>query len=196
MNDHIVQTITDLEKKVVEYEGHAIRVKTTINELCAMAGLAPRYAASALEKSGGGGFTIRSDQFHARPVATIVREYLEMRKRADVGPATTDEIFSALAEGGYEFQTKNEQVARISLNNALTKNPVFYKLPNKKWGLLEWYPKAKQRDDDEEDVLKATTKPDSVMLKVGELPAVKIGEHSATPSPLPPLRTPPPRTKL
>lgn len=148
MNDHIIETIADLEKKVQEYEGHALRVKTTINELCVMAGLQPRYEAAALEKSGGG-FSIRSDQFHARPLATIVREYLEMRKRADIGPATTDEIFDALAEGGYEFKTKTEQIARISLNNALTKNPIFYKLPNKRWGLLEWYPKAKQRDDDD-----------------------------------------------
>jgi hypothetical protein len=151
MNDHIVQTITDLEKKVAEYEGHAIRVKTTINELCVMAGLPARYTAASLEKSSGSGFTIRSDQFHARPVATIVREYLEMRKRADIGPATMEEIFDALAQGGYESQAKEERIARIALYNALTKNPVFYKLPNKRWGLLEWYPKAKQRDDESED---------------------------------------------
>lgn len=159
MNDHIVQTITDLEKKVAEYEGHALRVKTTINELCVMAGLPPRYAAAQLEKSAGGGMSIRSDQFHARPVATIVREYLEMRKRSDMGPATLEEIYDAMAQGGYEFQTKSEQIARISLSNALTKNTVFYKLPNKRWGLLEWYPKAKQRDDGDEDDGAAAKKP-------------------------------------
>src|SRR6185437_11622064 len=113
MSDHIIQTIADLEKKVKEYEDHALRVKTTINELCAMAGLPPRYAAAALQTAAkGGALTIRSDQFHARPVATIVREYLDMRKGADIGPATTEEIFDALAEGGYEFKTKNEQIAR------------------------------------------------------------------------------------
>ena len=128
-----------------------------------MAGLPPRYAESALEKSSGSGFTIRSDQFHARPVATIVREYLEMRKRADIGPATLDEIFDALAQGGYESHAKDEQTARISLNNALTKNPVFYKLPNKRWGLLAWYPKAKQRDNSEDETTEETGKSQPVV---------------------------------
>src|ERR1043165_1983979 len=113
MTDHIVQTISDLEKKVAEYEAHALRVKTTINELCEMAGLSPRYASAELQKSSRGGFAIRSDQFHARPQATVVREYLELRKRADLGPATVDEIFDALAQGGYKFNTKTEQIARI-----------------------------------------------------------------------------------
>jgi hypothetical protein len=179
MNDHIVQTITDLEKKVAEYEGHALRVKTTINELCVMADLPPRYAAAALEKSSGGGFAIRSDQFHARPLATIVREYLDMRKRADIGPATLEEIFDALAQGGYESQAKDERIARIALNNALTKNPVFYKLPNKRWGLLEWYPKAKQRDEGGDDEVKA--QPKSTLTE-------SIEEIKATFS-----QTPPPR---
>jgi hypothetical protein len=143
MSTHIIQTIADLEKKVQEYEASSARVKATINDLCSMAGIPIKYAHSAFEKANTGTVMIRSDQFHARPVATIVREYLELRKRADLGPATIDEIFNALAEGGYEFKTKSDAIARISLNNALTKNPIFYKLPNKRWGLLEWYPKAK-----------------------------------------------------
>lgn len=192
MNDHIVQTITDLEKKVAEYEGHALRVKTTINELCVMAGLPPRYAAAALEKSSGGGFTIRSDQFHARPLATIIREYLEMRKRADLGPATTEEIFDALAQGGYESQAKDERIARIALNGALTKNPVFYKLPNKRWGLLEWYPKAKQRDDDEDETAVGSEQArENKEKREREEAAQKSAEESAVPKlpvrrPLPP----------
>jgi hypothetical protein len=157
MSDHIKQTIADLERKVQEYEAHSLRVKTTINELCAMADLPPRYAEAELNKTHGAGFVIRSDQFHARPLATIVREYLEMRKRADLGPASTEEIYAALAEGGYAFNTKTEQIARISLNNAINKNPIFYKLPNKKWGLLEWYPKAKRNDDDSEDASEVGT---------------------------------------
>jgi hypothetical protein len=150
MSDHIVQTISDLEKKVQEYESNALRVKTTINELCSMAGIPKRYASGDLEPTGGG-FNIRSDQFHARPLATIVREYLEMRKRVDLGPATVDEIFDALAQGGYESGAKTDAIAKISLNNSINKNPIFYKLPNKRWGLLEWYPKAKQRQTEEDD---------------------------------------------
>jgi hypothetical protein len=144
MSDHIIQTISDLENKVREYESNALRVKVTINELCGMAGIPKRYNAGDLELSGGG-FKIRSDQFHGRPLATIVREYLEMRKRADLGPATLDEIFAALAQGGYESDCKTDAIAKTSLYNSINKNAVFYKLPNKAWGLLEWYPNAKKR---------------------------------------------------
>jgi DNA-directed RNA polymerase delta subunit len=144
MSEHIIQTISDLEKKVQEYESNALRVKTTINELCGMAGIPKRYNAGDLELPGVG-FKIRSDQFHARPLATIVREYLEMRKRADLGPATLDDIFGALAQGGYESDCKTEAIAKTSLYNSISKNSNFYKLPNKQWGLAEWYPNAKKK---------------------------------------------------
>ena len=150
--DHIVKTIADLEKKVAEHEADALRLKTTINELCSMAGLQPRYAASALQTNGARSYVIRSDQFHGRPTATCVREYLEMRKRADLGPASLNEIFDALLEGGYEFNTKSDQVSRVSLNNQISKNPIFYRLPNKQWGLLEWYPKARPQRPPQQQV--------------------------------------------
>jgi hypothetical protein len=47
-------------------------------------------------------------------------------------------IFSMKWSSENEFQTKSDQIARSSLTNALTQNPVFDKLPNKRWGLLEW----------------------------------------------------------
>jgi DNA-directed RNA polymerase delta subunit len=156
-------TIADLEKMVAEHEASAVRVKAIINELCAKSNLPPRYPASELQQSSGSVFNIRGDQFHGRPLATCVREYLEMRRRSDLGPATTNEIFDALAQGGYEFGAKNEQIARVSTYNSINKNPVFYKLPSKKWGLREWYPNAKQQDHEEEEVDESTdtVKPDA-----------------------------------
>jgi len=109
-----------------------------------MAGIPRRYSVGDLEASTSS-FNIRSDQFHGRPLATIVREYLDMRKRADLGPASLDDIFSALAQGGYESECKTEAIAKTSLYNSISKNPAFYKLPNKQWGLLEWYPNAKKK---------------------------------------------------
>jgi DNA-directed RNA polymerase delta subunit len=140
-------TIADLEKMVAEHEASAIRVKTIINELCIKGGLPPRYAPTELQQATSGSFSIRSDQFHGRPLATCVREYLEMRRRADLGPASSNEIFDALTQGGYETGAKNEQIARVSMYNSVNKNPAFYKLPNKKWGLREWYPNAKHQAD-------------------------------------------------
>src|ERR1039458_1348169 len=107
-------TIADLEKMVSEHESAAIRVKTIINELSIKAGLPARYSPSELHQATGGAFNIRSDQFHGRPLATCVREYLDMRRQSNLGPATTVEIYDALAQGGYEFGAKNEQVSRVS----------------------------------------------------------------------------------
>ncbi len=136
---------------VADHEDSAVRLKTIINELCAKGGLPPRYGPSELERSSGASFDFRSDQFHARPLATCVREYLDIRRRANMGPATTNEIFDALAKGGYEFGAKNEQIARVSMYNSVNKNPAFYKLPNKKWGLREWYPNAKHQSEGEHE---------------------------------------------
>jgi DNA-directed RNA polymerase delta subunit len=65
-----------------------------------------------------------------------------MRRAADMGPATINEIFDSLVEGAYEVGAKNTQIAKVSLYNSLGKNPSFYKLPNKQWGLRAWYPNA------------------------------------------------------
>jgi len=142
-------TISDLEKMVAEHEASALRVKTIINELCVKSGLPLRYAPERLHHSNGISQNIRSDQFHARPLATCVREILEIRRRANTGPASNNEIFDTLVQGGYEFNTKTDAVAHVSLYNSMNKNPVFYKLPNKKWGLREWYPNAKQQPESE-----------------------------------------------
>ncbi len=144
-------TIADLEKMVADHEASAIRLKSLVNEFCAKAGLPPRYAPSELQSVAGGVFSIRDDQFHGRPLATCVREYLEARRRANMGPASSNEIFDALAKGGYAFGAKNEQIARVSTYNSINKNPVFYKLPNKKWGLREWYPTAQNASENGEE---------------------------------------------
>jgi hypothetical protein len=67
-----------------------------------------------------------------------------MRRQQDLGAAQVAEIYEALIKGGYQFQAKNDEVARQSLRNSLAKNTVtFHKLPNGRFGLLSWYPNAK-----------------------------------------------------
>ncbi len=151
-------TIADLEKMVADHEASAARVKAIINELCAKSGLAARYEPSELEHHSGGVFKIRSDQFHGRPLATCVKELLEMRRAADMGPATVNEIFDTLVTGAYEVGAKNTQIARVSLYNSLSKNPAFYKLPNKQWGLRAWYPNAEVESDDGDDKPKKSSR--------------------------------------
>ena len=87
---------------------------------------------------------IRPDQFYGQPLASAVRTILEMRKQQDLGAATVKEIFEALTMGGYQFNTKNDEVAVASLRNSLSKNTVtFHKLPNGRFGMLNWYPNAR-----------------------------------------------------
>ena len=68
-----------------------------------------------------------------------------MRRQQNLGAASNGEIYSALVAGGYQFNTKSEDVAHASLRNSLAKNTVtFHKLPNGRFGLLSWYPKAQK----------------------------------------------------
>jgi hypothetical protein len=179
-------TIADLEQMVAEHEASAARVKTIINELCIKSGLPVRYAPSELERRSAGAFKIRSDQFHGRPLATCVRELLEARRSAGMGPPTTNEIFDSLVEGAYEVGAKNAQVGRVSLYNSLTKNPAFYKLPNKTWGLREWYPTAANTSNGDDKVKKSgakkrqkTKKPEKAATTVSATQPAAPAEQSA-----------------
>jgi hypothetical protein len=87
-------------------------------------------------------------------MGTAAREYLEMRKARNLGPARPKEIHRAMVDGGFQFDTKDETVAMVSLRAMLRKNTVmFHKLPNGSYGLKSWYPHArpsKVGDDDTE----------------------------------------------
>lgn len=90
--------------------------------------------------------SIRSDQFYGQPLAAAIRTILEMRRKQERGPATVNEIYGALIEGGFAFDTRNDENAKRGLRVSLTKNSVtFHKLPNGKYGLLDWYPGAKTK---------------------------------------------------
>src|SRR6185312_9267671 len=115
------------------------------------AGLTPRYAEVTSASASIGLTQIKSDTFYGKKMQTAAREFLEMRKRADLSAAKPREIFDALKAGGFEFDTKDETTALISLRGALRKNSTtFHKLPNGEYGLRIWYPNAKaSRQDDE-----------------------------------------------
>lgn len=68
-----------------------------------------------------------------------------MRRAQNLGAATNREIYDLLVTGGYEFDTKSEDIAQKSLRNSLAKNTaLFHKLPNGQFGLLSWYPNVKK----------------------------------------------------
>ena len=148
MAEQIKSAIAVLQTELKEQEQQVIETKKLINSLCKRSGMPPMYADAELNASGGVPLTIRSDQFYGQPLAPSIREILQMRRALNRGPATVNEIYDALHEGGFKFETKNLDNAKRGLRISLMKNTaVFHKLPNGQFGLLEWYPNVKARKD-------------------------------------------------
>src|SRR5690348_16312573 len=145
MSDHLKQTIADLQAKLADQESTVMKTKSLINQLAEMAGMGVIYNDSDLQPAQTSSLSIRSDQFYGQPQATCVRQILEMRKALNQGPATVNEIFADLQQGGFLFETKNDDNAKRGLRISISKNTaLFHKLPNGRIGLLAWYPNAKQ----------------------------------------------------
>jgi hypothetical protein len=143
MSKTVDQVISDLAAEITADEASLRKKKETVNTLCGAVNRPPAYA---LESATTALPTqIRSDQFYGQPLAGSVRTILEMRRAQNLGAATNREIFDSLTAGGYEFDTKNDDVAQKSLRNSLAKNTaLFHKLPNGQFGLLSWYPNVKK----------------------------------------------------
>lgn len=153
MSDDVLSVVGKIESQIVGLEEQITHKKRMVNDLLSLAGQQPRYGDVELEQRHGGGITIRSDQFHGQPLATAVRNYLEVRRAANFGPAKVTEIYDALVEGGYVFETKNAANAKRGLRISLTKNPAFYRLPGPAgaYGLRKWYPTAMKRGETKEE---------------------------------------------
>ena len=146
MNDEIIITIESLTRRVAAKEEEANKLKKLVNELCAEAGIAAKYA--KVTESGAVNTSIRSDQFYGVTITAAIRNYLEQRKAAGLGAAGLNEIYSAVRDGGYKFESKNENNAKVSVGNTLRKSSsIFHRLPNGQYGLLEWYPSAKAKPE-------------------------------------------------
>lgn len=144
MDEGLSQAVALLEAQLKKQERAALDTKRAVNAIYMAAGESPRYSDSDLGESTGPSLAIRSDQFYGQPLAASIREVLEMRRALKQGPATVNELYEALLQGGFKFDTKNEDNSKRGLRISLTKNTVtFHKLPNGKFGLLEWYPNAK-----------------------------------------------------
>jgi hypothetical protein len=163
MSKTVDQVISELAAEITTDEASLRKKKETVNTLCGAVGRPPAYAlentATALPTQ------IRSDQFYGQPLAGSVRTILEMRRAQNLGAATNREIYDSLMAGGYEFDTKSEDIAQKSLRNSLAKNTaLFHKLPNGQFGLLSWYPNVKKPkassttaiEEEEEEALEAT----------------------------------------
>jgi hypothetical protein len=151
MRDELQPAINALLTDLADQEKQVVDTKLLINRLCARSGQEPMFPDAAATASASVG-SIRPDSFYGKVLNTAAREYLEMRKGANLGPATPREVYEALVKGGYAPDTKDETNAIISVRATLRKNSsVFHRLPNGTYGLLSWYPNAKPQRDDETD---------------------------------------------
>jgi hypothetical protein len=131
--------------KLAQQEAEVIKTKTLINQMRELLGEPPMFSelgeVSSVASRNNPALSIRMDQFFGQPLATAVREVLELRKKAGLGAASGDEIYAALVRGGFDFPAKDEREQRRGLMISLAKNSVaFRKLPNDTFGLVEWYP--------------------------------------------------------
>tara|TARA_R110002096_G_scaffold82336_4_gene191627 strand:- start:290 stop:805 length:516 start_codon:yes stop_codon:yes gene_type:complete len=146
MTEHIDKTVSDLQLKLKDQEEQVVKTKQLINLLCEHAGRGPIYAESELDTNSKN-VSIASDEFYGQPLATAMRSILEKRKAMGNGPATPRELYDSLLHGGYLFETDIEENRLIGVRVSLRKSSkIFHKLPDgKRYGLLEWYPKAKKQ---------------------------------------------------
>lgn len=165
--------IETLEKKLTDLERKANSLIEVINDLRAEDGLPPR---GPLGGGGGGSRVgggvgsvtqIKPDTFYGKKLQTAVREYLEMRKLQNLGPATPREIYDAITLGGFKFEAKDANTALVGLRALLRKRTAFFhRLPNNTYGLTSWYPDLKKQkpaasteeteEDEEEETETAT----------------------------------------
>lgn len=143
MSEHVERTIEMVQAQIRDLENEVSAKKRTVNDLCGLIGAPPIYSDTTPSTEATDN-NLRPDRFYGKPMATVVREILERRQLVGLGAVTVNEIYDEMLSGGFHFKTKNEENAKRGLYTSLGKNSqTFHKLPNGSYGLLEWYPTAK-----------------------------------------------------
>lgn len=178
--EHFLKSIEALRGKLAEQERAANKTKSTINDLCELAGLPPEFSDLGEASASSGAASnrgrsieaqIKKGDFFGRPLQTCIKKVLELRKSIGEGPTEVKEIYRLLNLGDYEFNTKDSNNAITGLWVSISKNSqTFVKLPSGLVGLAEWYPdKPKQRKKStENDVEDETAVEDSSQPEDGQ----------------------------
>ncbi|MET4293638.1 hypothetical protein ABIB06_004710 [Bradyrhizobium sp. LB8.2] len=136
--------IAAMERRREEALAGVADLERTINHLCKEAGYPPRYNEATVSNATKV-TQISDDTFYGMKQTPAMRAYLEMRKAQGLGPANTREIYDALVQGGYQFESKTPDIAMVGMRALLRTQPlVFHRLPQGTWGLAAWYPDAKK----------------------------------------------------
>jgi hypothetical protein len=144
VKEQLEPAIAALQQQLTAQEQKVIETKTLINRLCEAAGMPPAYA-DVGAVSGPSITAIRGDTFYGKVLTTAAREYLQMRKGANLGPTSVRDIYENLKKGGYPFETEDDNNAMTGIRQVLRKNSgIFHRLPNGEWGLTGWYERIKE----------------------------------------------------
>lgn len=147
MAEGINKAIEELERKLEGIMRQASDIKKAINQLLALDDQPIRYEDTDAQIKDK--VSIAPDQFFGKPLATAVRDFLNLRGQAV--PLT--EIHKVLKQGGFQF-TENEKLQLRGLSISLSKNSqtfVFIKGSNA-YGLREWYPDLKEKGEQKKKV--------------------------------------------
>lgn len=156
MSDHVNKTVEMLKGQIQEETEQTNQKKKMVNSLLELEGL-PSIYQDIDSTVGEYSLSFRSDRFYLQPLATAVRDILEARRASNLGSASINEIYETLVAGGFKFTNTRDAINKRTLSISLAKNSVtFHKLPNGEFGLLEWYPgakdtKSKNGNGDKED---------------------------------------------
>jgi hypothetical protein len=150
MSEYLKKAIEEMEKKLQEHMNEVAETKKAINLLCRQLGEPPRFE-DVLAESVKGSAYIKPDHFFNKPLATAVREYLQLRGNA----ATVDEIYEALEKGGFEFVGKSEGIKKRGLQISLSKSRKHfaYLKVSDTFGLWDFYGgRPKEKDETDKDI--------------------------------------------
>lgn len=168
-------TIASLQSHIKDLEQEIRLTKQMANRLLARKGQPPLYNDADEAGESGSLAALRSDQFYRVPIFTAMREYLKMRRSANLGPATVNEIYDALCKGGMKFDTEDVGNRKRNLRISLSKNSgVFHRMPNgNQFALTEWYGDSAGAGDDEV-APKRPPKKKAKRVKAAKAPAGKV----------------------
>jgi hypothetical protein len=141
-NDEFSPAIDRMVSEINRLDNEAAELKRTVNKLCGFAGRDKMYTNIDQHRSPDVG----RSQFFGAPFASAVKAYLSLRgdpRKNGLGAATVNEIHAGLTQGGYVFETKNEDHQKRNIYVSLRKNTSAFTNVGgagaDAYGLREWY---------------------------------------------------------
>src|SRR5205809_986307 len=125
--ESIQKTLQVMTTQIDDDERAIAEKKRAANELCRLLGQLPVYP--NVDTSHLGVATL-PDEYYGRQMPEVIRTVLEKRKRANLGAATVAEIYQAMVDGGFHFQTENPNYRKRGVYSVLADARTFHRLPD------------------------------------------------------------------